>query len=86
MSSLYTFLALFQSNDIAHEMQQDEHNKRVLVLIQNVYIWRMYDKVDMLMLEVHPKRNYYHPIEHDNGTVEMYLEYQHVNISKNHIQ
>jgi hypothetical protein len=68
-----------------HEMQQDEHNKLVLVLIPNVYIVRMYDIIDMLMLEVHQQKNDYHPIKHDNVMVEMYLEYQHVNINKNHI-
>jgi len=67
-------------------MQQDEHNKPVLVLIPIVYIWHMYDKVDKLMLEVHQQKNYYHPKGHDNAMVEMYLEYQHVNINKNHIQ
>jgi hypothetical protein len=46
----------------------------------------MYDKVDKLMLEVHQQKSYYHPKEHDNVMVEMYLEYQHVNINKNHIQ
>jgi len=46
----------------------------------------MYDKVDKLMLEVHQQKNYYHPKGHDNVMVEMYLEYQHVNINKNHIQ
>jgi hypothetical protein len=81
-----TFQVLFQLNDIVREMQQDEHNKLVLVLIPNVYIWHMYDKVDKLKLEVHQQKNYYHPKEHDNVMVEMYLEYQHVNIDKNHIQ
>jgi hypothetical protein len=45
----------------------------------------MYDKVDKLMLEVHQQKNYYHPKEHDNVMDEMYLEYQRVNISRNHI-
>lgn len=83
---IQTFLVLFQLNDTVHEMQLNEHNKPVLVLILNVYIWHMYDKVDMLMLEVRQMKSYYHPKEHDNVMVEMYLEYQHVNINKNRIQ
>jgi hypothetical protein len=67
-------------------MRQDEHNKQVLVSIQNVYIVHMYDIIDMLMLAIRPQKNDYHPIKHDNGMVEMYLEYQHVNINKNQIQ
>ncbi len=67
-------------------MRQDEHNKRVLVLIQNVYIVHMYDIIDMLMLAIRQQKNDYHPIKHDNEMVEMYLEYQHVNINKNRIQ
>jgi len=75
--NLHYFQVLFQSNDISREMQQDEHNKLVLVLIQNVYIVHMYDIIDMLMLEVHQQKNDYHPIKHDNVMVEMYLVYQH---------
>jgi len=84
-STIFTFQVLFQLNDTVHEMQLNEHNKLVLVLILNVYIWHRYDKVDKLMLEVHPKKNYYHPKEHDNVMVVMYLEYQHVNKDKNRI-
>ncbi len=66
-------------------MQQDEHNKPVLVWKPNVYNVHMYDIIDMLMLEVHQQKNDYHPIKHDNVMDVMYLEYQHVNINKNHI-
>lgn len=45
----------------------------------------MYDIVDKLMLVIHQQQNYYHPKEHDNVMDVMYLEYQHVNINKNHI-
>ena len=67
-------------------MQLDEHNMPVQVWIRNVYTVHTYDIIDMLMLEVHQQKNDYHPIKHDNVTVEMCLVYRHVNINKNHIQ
>lgn len=82
----FTFQVRVQLNDSVHEMQRDEHSKPELVLIQSVYIEHMYDIIDMLKLVIHQLKSDYHPIKHDNVMVEMCLEYQHVNISKSHIQ
>lgn len=81
----FTFLVLSRLNGIVHEMRPNVHNKPVLELIPNEYIVHMYDTIDKLMLEVHQQKNGYHPIEHDNVMDEMYPEYQHGNINKNHI-
>ena len=81
-----TFRVLSQLNDTVREMQPNEHNKPVQELTPNVYIVHMYDIIDRLMLAVHQQKNDYHPIRHDNVMDEMYLEYPHVNINKNHIR
>ena len=81
-----TFRVLSQLNDTVHERRPNEHNKPVQELIPNVYIEHRYDIIDRLMLAVHRQKNDYHPIKHDNVMDEMYLEYPHVNINRNHIR
>lgn len=75
-----------RSNDIALETRRDARSKPAPVSTPTAYIARTYDTIDTSKLAIHQPKNDYHPKEHDNATVETFLECRRASTNRNRTQ